>query len=255
MEVAKRMLLKGKNAIVTGTNRGIGQKVLEVFAENGANVWACARSHSDEFEKNCQELENKYKVKIWPVYFDMTNSEDMKRAVKSIRNDQQPVDILVNNAGITYNSLFQMTSMEKLKEVFEVNYFAPFLFSQYIVKLMQKRKSGSIINFSSTSGMDVNVGRAGYSASKAAFISTTRIMAAELGAQGIRVNAVAPGMTRTDMVIGQIAEQEIEKTVQATMLNRIGEPLDIANTVLYLASDLSAYVTGQVLRVDGGLLN
>lgn len=252
---AREMLLQGKNAIVTGCARGIGKAILTVFAQNGANVWACCRTKSEEFEDFARHLATTQSVRIIPLYFDLTDASAMKDSVKAIISEKIPVHILVNNAGITYNALFQMTSLEKMREVFEVNAFAPFSFSQYIVRLMIRQKSGSIINISSTAALDANPGRTAYGPSKAAVSCLTRVMAHELAEHNIRVNAVAPGITNTDMVEASMSEAVIQKAVESTRLKRIGEPSEIADVALFLASDLASYVTGEVLRVDGGLQN
>jgi 3-oxoacyl-[acyl-carrier protein] reductase len=246
------MLLKDKNAIITGCAQGIGKAMLETFAANGANVWACARVKTDEFEAHAKALSEKYHIEIWPVYFDMTDHDQLKIAVKSITSTKRPVDILVNNAGITYNALFLMSTMAKLREVFEVNFFSQFLLSQYIAKTMMRQKKGSIINISSSAAIDGNAGRSVYGASKAAVICATRAMAAELGEYGVRVNSIAPGITKTSMLTS-MTDKVIQDTILQSDMKRPGNPDDIANAALFLASDMSSYVTGQVLRVDGGL--
>jgi 3-oxoacyl-[acyl-carrier protein] reductase len=246
------MLLTGRNVIITGSAQGMGKAMLEIFAANGANIWACARKRTDEFEANAQSLRDRYHVEIWPVYFDLQDHEQLKTAAKSIMATKKPVDVLVNNAGITYNALFLMSSMEKLREVFDVNFFSPFLFSQYIAKTMMRQKKGSIINISSSAGIDGNAGRSVYGASKAAVICATKAMAEELGEFGVRVNSIAPGITRTTMV-SSMSDKVIQETILQSDMRRMGEPEDIAKTALFLASDLSSYVTGQVIRVDGGM--
>lgn len=249
------MLLKGKNAVVTGCARGIGKATLAAFAQNGANVWACCRARSDEFETFTRQLAAEYGVRIVPLYFDLTDPAGMKEAVKSIMATKVPVDILVNNAGITYNALFQMTSLEKTREVFEVNFLSQVSLSQYIARLMVRQKSGSIINISSSAALDANPGRGAYGASKAAVLCMTRVMAHELAEHNVRVNVVAPGITNTDMVEASMSEATIHAAVQSTRLKRMGDPAEIADAVLFLASDLASYITGEVLRVDGGLQN
>jgi 3-oxoacyl-[acyl-carrier protein] reductase len=249
------MLLARKNAIITGCARGIGKSMLEAFAENGANVWACCRTQTPEFEQFAAELARTHGVKITPLYFDLVDAARMKEAIKAIKAEKVPVDALVNNAGITYNALFQMTSMEKMREVFEVNFFAQMALSQYIVNLMVREKSGSIINISSSAALDANPGRGAYGASKAAVICMTRAMAHELAKFNVRVNAIAPGITDTGMVAASMSEAVIEATLCQTRLKRMGKPSDTANAAVFLASDYSTYVTGQVLRVDGGLQN
>lgn len=245
-------LLEGKNAIVTGCSRGIGKGIVEILAQNGANIWACARKKDVEFEKMLESVSNEYKVEIKPIYFELADKNELKAAVKIIMSDKKNVDILVNNAGITYNALFQMSTIDKINEVMDINFVSPFIFTQYIVKLMLKNKSGSIINISSSAALDGNSGRSVYGASKAALLCATKALSEELGDQGIRANVIAPGITKTDM-LSSMTDEVINETVTKTDMKRAGMPSDIANAVLFLASDLSSYITGQVLRVDGGM--
>lgn len=160
--------------------------------------------------------------------------------------------LLLNNAGITYNALFQMSTIDQIHHTLEVNFVAPFLFTQYIVKLMLRHGHGSIVNIASSAGQDGNSGRSVYGASKAAVICATQALSEELGNKGIRANVIAPGITQTDM-LSSMTDEVIQETVRNTDMKRLGEPLDIANAALFLASDLSSYITGQVLRVDGCL--
>jgi 3-oxoacyl-[acyl-carrier protein] reductase len=246
------MILKGKNAVITGCNRGIGRAILEGFAANGADVLACVRRETAEFVNTCKALSQKYAVTISPIYFELADSDQIKAVVKQIQATKRPVDALVNNAGITYNALFQMSTIDKLKEVFEVNFFAMFLFTQYISKLMVRQKSGSIINISSTAGLDGNSGKSVYGASKAAVVCMTKAIAAELGEHGVRANSIAPGMTDTEMLTS-MSEAVIRESLQSGDLKRVGKPSEIADVAVFLASDLASYLTGQVIRVDGGI--
>lgn len=248
----ENMLLSGKNAIVTGCARGIGKKIVEVFAENGANIWACARKKTEEFDNYTLSLSDKYNTEVIPVYFDFESKEEIKAAVKQIMSTKKNVDILVNNAGITYNALYQMSTLDNIQNVMNVNFVSQMLFTQYIIKLMVKNKSGSIVNISSSAALDGNSGRSVYGASKAAVLCSTKSLAEELGSQGIRANSIAPGITQTDM-LSSMSEEVIADTVANTDIKRVGKPLDIANAALFLSSDLSSYITGQVLRVDGGM--
>lgn len=249
------MLLTNKNAIITGCARGIGKSMLEAFAESGANIWACCRSKTPEFEQFAVELAQAKGVRITPLYFDLADAAQMKEAIKAIMAAKVSVDVLVNNAGITYNALFQMTSIEKMRQVFDVNFFSHMSLTQYIVKLMARQRSGSIINIASTAALDANPGRGAYGASKAALICMTRVMAHELAEANIRVNAIAPGITDTGMVSASMSDAVVAATVEQTKLKRMGKPSEIARAAVFLASDLASYVTGQVLRVDGGLLS
>lgn len=246
-------MLKGKNYIITGCNRGIGKATMTVFAKNGANIWACMRKESSEMDEYLNQLQQTYNVIIWPIYFDITNEEAIKKVAKDIKGQKITVDGIVNNLGVIHTALFQMTSMETAKELFDTNYFYPMLLTQYILKLMIKNKSGSIINISSSAAIECNEGRSAYASSKAAIIATSKVMAKELGNHNIRVNAIAPGLTMTDMMKNSTPEDVQAATLKRVSLGRIGVPEEIANTALFLASDLSSYMTGQVLRVDGGM--
>jgi len=247
------MLLKDKVAVVTGCNRGIGKEIVRVFAENGANIWACVRKENQSFTEYVHNLEQKYSVNINPVYFDLGDEKQIKAGVKIISNSKQPVNILVNNAAIIFTALFQMTSMKKLKEMFEINYFSQMLLTQYISRMMMRQKSGSIINISSSAAIEGNEGRTGYASAKASMIASTKVLARELSPYNIRVNAVAPGLTLTAMMENSTAEDALKETLNRICMRRVGQPEEIANSVLFLASDLSSYITSQVLRVDGGM--
>ncbi len=245
-------VLHGKNAIITGCARGIGKAMLENFAKHGANVWACGRILTPEFEALCTALTSKYRVQVTPLCFDITDKDAMKAAVKVVMKSDLKVNVLVNNAGVTYNALHQLTAESALREQMEVNFFAPFLFTQNIVKLMLRHGTGSVINVASSAALDGNSGRAAYGASKAALLCATRALSREVGTQGVRANVIAPGITETDM-IGSMTEAVIGETVSGTDMRRIGLPTDIADVAVFLASDFSSYITGQVLRVDGGM--
>ena len=247
------LLLKNKNTVITGCNRGIGKEIIKVFAENGANIWACVRRESGTFSKYINNLEQKHSVSINPVYFDLSDEEQIKTGVKTIKETKEPVDILVNNAGVIFTALFQMTSMQKLKEMFEINYFSQMLLTQYISRIMMRQKSGSIINISSSAALEGNEGRAAYASAKAAMITSTKVLAKELAPYNIRVNAVAPGLTQTEMMESSTPEDALKETLNRICMKRVGQPEEIANSVLFLASDLSSYMTSQVLRVDGGM--
>lgn len=241
----------GKNVIITGTNRGIGKELVIRFAQKGANVWACARKESEEFENFIKETAKEFGVEITPVYFDLTDDNAITTAIKSIIAEKKSIDVLVNNAGVAYGGLMQMTPVDKIKEVFQVNYFAPVLIMQLVSRIMQRQKSGSIVNIASVGGIETNPGYLAYGSSKASIIWATQSVAKELGIYNIRVNAVAPGLTDTEM--GRFkSDEEIEKTINRTGLRRMGKPSEIASAVLFLASDEASYVTGEIMKVDGG---
>ena len=245
-------MLKGKTAFITGTNRGLGRAFVEEFAKNGANVIAHARKETPEFVTFCSDIARQTGVVIKPVFFDMVDSTAMKAVVRDLMMSKSPVDILVNNAGVTDNALFQMSSEKMLRSEFEVNVFAQFLLTQYILKIMIRNGGGSIVNVSSLSGLRGDVGRSVYGMTKAAIASFTQSLAAEMGRKGIRVNAVAPGFIKTDMM-AYMTEDVIAHNIEQSRLGRIGMPEEVAKLVVFLASDMSSYMTGQVVRVDGGM--
>lgn len=247
-------MLKGKNAIITGARGGIGMATVKVFAENGANVWACDLAWDDESRKQLRKDEEKYNVWIKPVEFSITNDFQIKNFTQMLIKEKHAVDILVNNAGITAESTtFHMTSIDKIKEVMSVNFYGMTLMSQYISRLMARVKKGSIINIASVAGIDGTPAQYEYVASKAAVIGATKELAIELGKQGIRVNAVAPGITDTRM--GEKVEEKLKNdTLTNTIMKRLAKPEEIANVIAFLASDKAGFITGQVLRVDGGMI-
>ena len=246
-------MLSGKNIVITGALQGIGKATLEYFAQNGANVWACALKPTDEFEAFCKELESKYSVWVKPVYFDLTNADEMKAAVKSIQTTKQPVDALINIAGMAKDAIFHMVSMDTMKLVFEVNFFSQMQFSQYITKLMLRNPNPSSVVFvSSISAIDGNAGQLAYGSSKAALIGAMKTMSKELASKGIRVNAIAPGVINTDM--NKVVPQEvIDEKIKTMDIKRMGEASEVASVLAFLASDLSKHITGQVIRIDGGI--
>ena len=247
-------LLSKKVTVITGCNRGICKSILIKFAEQGSKIFACTRQEDKAFSDFCSDISKKYQTKIHNIFFDLNKVDEMKKAASKIKELSEKVDILINNAGIIQTSLFQMTKIEDLRKIFEVNFFSPFLFSQYIVKLMIKNKTqSSIINISSSAAIEANQGRSAYASSKSALITLSKVMSKELSNFNIRVNAIAPGLTNTDMMKKSTSEKYLKETINRISLKRIAEPEEVANTALFLASDLSSYINGQVIRVDGGL--
>ena len=252
------MLLEGKTAVVTGCNRGIGKAILENFAKNGADVFAVVRKEQEEFTLYINELMSEYKVDIIPIYMDLSNEDEIREGAKSIlgykdsEGNKKNIDILVNNAGMSnpLNS-FAMTKMETIRSAFEVNLFGPMLLTQLLARNMMRNKSGSIVFVSSSAAFDGGA-NIEYSASKAAIIGEVKRLAVEYGPYNVRVNAVAPGLTATDM--GNSMSEEDEKiALSMNIMKRKGEPREIADTVAFLASDMSSFITAQVIRADGGL--
>jgi 3-oxoacyl-[acyl-carrier protein] reductase len=246
------MLLKDKVVVVTGANRGIGKSILELFHAEGASIFACARTQTENFEGDLKKIASQGQGFIKPIYFDFSEPDQIKNAIQKIIAHSKVIDVLVNNAGIASGSLFQMTPVSKVKEIFEINFFAQLQFSQSLARLMTRAKSGSIINMASVSGLLGDSGTLSYGSSKAALIYATKTMARELGEFNVRVNAIAPSVTKTDM-FNQMESGARDKMIMSTALRRPAEVIEVANVALFLASDLSSYVTGQTLRVDGGL--
>ena len=193
------------------------------------------------------------KNKIIPIEFDLNDESQIKDAANKIISSELHIDILVNNAAIIHTAIFQMTSIKKLKEIFEIDFFSQTIFTQYILKSMIKNKKGSIIYISSSSALDGNEGRSAYSSAKAALIAQSQVLARELGIYNIRVNTIAPGLTDTDMMKNNTKEETIKDVLSRVSLKRVANPEEIANVALMLSSDLSSYITGQVVRVDGGM--
>lgn len=246
--------LRGKNIIITGCNKGIGKATLEKFAACGSNIFACVRSNTKEFKEFCLDIEKKKKIKIHILKIDLAKKKSINNCVEEILKITRNIDVLINNAGILFNSLFQMTSEKKLKEIFQINYFSQIYFSQMLSKNMIKNKKGNIIFVSSTSGINGDYGRFAYSSTKAAILSATRTLAKELAIFNIRVNAVSPGLTKTDLMLSNTKEQVIEDEVQKISLKRVADAEEIADVILFLASNKSSYINGQNIIVNGGNL-
>lgn len=245
-------LLKDKVGFVTGAGRGIGRGIVTEFAKNGAIVYANALKDGSVDDLS-MEMREVYNVTVIPLYFDVTDSVALKDAFVKIQKEQGRLDVVVNNAGVMKDALIGMVSKKLMEDTFAVNVFAVMELLQLAAKLMTRRKSGSIINISSIVGVNGNKGQLVYSASKGAVIALTKTAAKELANKNIRVNAIAPGMIDTDM-FRSIGEEYISKRLTNIGMGRLGTPEDIAKTCVYLASDLSTYVTGQIIGVDGSAI-
>ena len=243
---------EGKNIVITGCNRGIGRVMLEHFCQEGGNVIACVRTITNQLLSEFHNLEKESGIHIYPVKMDLETEESIREGLREIAALKLPIDVLVNNAGIEHGALLMFTKMSDLRRVFQVNYFAQVQITQYVAKLMSTHKQGSIIMMSSILGINAASGTTAYGASKAAVISFTKTAAAELANMGIRVNAIAPNVVDTDMG-HKMDERTLTMLMSNTDLQRIAAPEEIAKVALFLASDESSYITGQVIRVDGGL--
>ena len=246
------MLLKNKTALITGANGGIGLSILKKFSENGADIIACTRSKNEKFEQLILDISKKNKNKITPIYFDLSKENEIGQAIEKISSISNKIEIVVNNAGINQVSLFQMTSIEKIKEIFDINFFSQLKLTQKLMKIMIKNKKGSIINISSNAAEECDAGRVGYASSKAALIAFTKVLSKELGSFNIRVNAVAPGLTNTNMMGKDVSKKVIEEAIKRVALKRPAEPEEISDVVVFLGSDLSSYISGEVIFVTGG---
>jgi 3-oxoacyl-[acyl-carrier protein] reductase len=244
-----KRLLEGKVSLITGTSRGIGQAIAERYAEEGAIVYANARELSS-IDEWCKECSMKYKTTVSPVYFDVTDHIAVKKSVLQIMNEQQQIDILVNNAGVVTYELLGMIQFESLRNMFEVNVYAMIHLIQLVSRIMSRKKKGSIINISSIVGVNGVKGQLAYSATKGAVVSLTKSAAKELSSQNIRVNAVAPGMVDTER-FHNVFEKKFKERLSDIGMGRLAKPYDIANACLFLGSDLSDYISGQILGVDG----
>lgn len=245
-------ILEGKICLVTGSNRGIGKAIVERYAEEGAIVYANARKVGslDEWATSCSL---KYNTQVIPLYFDVVDNAAAKQAILRIKNEQQRLDVLVNNAGLVTYELLSMINFESLREMFDVNVIGTIQLIQLASRLMTRQKSGSIINMSSIVGDKGVKGQLAYSATKGAVISVTKSASKELASSNIRVNAIAPGMVGTDRLL-EVFEKSFKNRLSDIGMGRLAKPEEIANACVFLGSDLSEYVTGQILGVDGGTI-
>ena len=245
-------LLKGKTVIVTGASRGIGKGIALTLAKNGANV-AFTYTKSVEAANNLLKEISSLGVKCKSYQSNAANFEDSKTLVENILNDFESFDVLINNAGITKDNLLMRMSEEDFDKVIEVNLKSVFNMVKACQSVFLKQRSGSIINISSIVGLKGNPGQSNYAASKAGMIGFSKSIALELGSRNIRSNVIAPGFIETEMT-SELSEDVVSKWIEGIPLKRGGKPEDVANLCLFLSSDLSSFITGQVINVDGGML-
>lgn len=234
-------MLKDKIVLVTGASRGIGKAIADKFIENGAIVYSGVRSKID------------YQGKALPIILDVCDLESIKSCVKSIKHDHGKLDVLVNNAGITKIERFDMMKQTSLQDIYNVNIFGLINVTQTAMRLLRKSSAPCIINMSSIMASNSDVGQSAYASSKAAVESLTRTWSKEYVEQGFRVNAIAPGNVDTDM-FNILPEDKLEEAISRIGLRRLATPEEIANVALFLASNMSSYVTGEVINVNGGLV-
>ncbi len=246
-------LLEGKNVIITGASRGIGKGIAQVFAKHGANVaftYSSSEAPALELEKELTDMG----VTAKAYKSNAASFEEAEKLVAQVLEDfGGRIDVLINNAGITKDNLLMRMGEEDFDKVIEINLKSVFNMTKAVQRTMLKQRKGSIINMSSVVGVKGNAGQTNYAASKAGMIGFTKSVALELGSRNIRCNAIAPGFIETEMT-DKLDEKTVQGWRDAIPLKRGGSPEDVANACLYLASDLSDYVTGQVLNVDGGML-
>lgn len=245
-------LLKGKNALITGASKGIGRSIALRFAQEGANVGFTYLSSVEQGEALVKELEG-YGIKAKGYRSDASDFAAAEKLMQDFITDFGIIDILVNNAGITKDGLLMRMSEEQWDSIMTVNLKSVFNLTKAATKFLMKQKYGSVINMTSVVGLKGNAGQANYAASKAGIIGFTKSVALELGSRNIRCNAIAPGFIETEMT-AKLDEKVVAEWRNAIPLKRGGQPEDVANACIFLASDLSAYMTGQVLQVDGGML-
>lgn len=245
-------LLDGKVCLVTGASRGIGAATVRRFAEEGAIVYANARAPLN-IDGLCLEMSESCHTTVKALYFDVRDEPSAKNAILQIRRETGKLDVLVNNAGVMKDALIGMISKHLMQEIYETNVFGVMNMLQLSSKQMKIQKSGSIINLSSIVGIEGNPGQLVYSATKGAVVAMTKTAAKELAGLGIRVNAIAPGMIDTDM-FRSIGEEKMKEHLSNIRMGRLGTPEDVADAIVFLASDLSRYVTGEILGVNGGAM-
>ena len=245
-------MLSGKVAVVTGGTRGIGRAVVETFLENGAAV-VFFGSRKETVDTALASLKERfYDVKMEGMYPDLTDEKAVQQAMQDIRERYGHIDILVNNAGITKDGLLMGMSEEDFDKVIDVNLKGTFNMTRALTKTFMRQRGGCVVNMSSVVGLMGNAGQANYAASKAGVIGLTKAVARELAPRGVRANAVAPGFVETDMT-AKLSEKVRTATEEQIPLKRMARPEEVAGVVRFLASDAAAYITGEVVRVDGGM--
>ncbi len=244
------MLLEGRSAVITGASRGIGAAIARRFAAEGARVLLCGRG---EGVTEVAGAITQARGSAVALRGDVREDAFLRQLVQTSRKEFGGLDVLVNNAGLMHGGVVGMTSAETTRELLEVNVVAPIALTQYAIRAMDPARGPSIVNVASLAGVRGLDGLSAYSASKGALVAYTRAAAKELAPRGIRVNAVAPGFIATGMIEG-LEPELLRRRVESITMGRIGTPEEVASAVLFLASDLSRYVTGQVLGVDGGAL-
>ncbi len=243
---------ENKVVMVTGADGGIGREITKKFAAEGATLILTSIADTPAFADFVNVLKNEYKVEVYPFCFDLSDEEAIKEGLKAIKSLKLKINVLINNAGMPHLAILPFTKMSDVKKVFQVNYFAQLQITQSLLGCMAKNGEGVILNAASIAGIDGDPGNAVYGATKASMILFTKVLSKELAPQGIRVNAVAPGLTSTPFAdaMGDKAKASME---QISSMGRLATPKEIANTYFFLASEEASFINGQVIRVDGGV--
>lgn len=244
-------MLKGKTAVITGGTRGIGKAIARKFAENGADVALVATTDNDKARETIEELKN-LGVNARLYTCNIRDAEEVGAVKEEIMTDFSKVDILVNNAGVTRDNLLPSLSVMDIDDVIDINLKGTMFMTRAFIRDFVRSRSGNVINISSVVGLMGNKGQTNYAASKAGVVGLTKSVAKEYGRKNIRCNAIAPGFIETDMT-GSLSETQRGEIAGNVPLTRLGKPEDVANAALFLASDLSGYITGEIIKVDGGM--
>ena len=245
-------MLKGKNVIVTGATRGIGKEIALTLAQNGANIAMNYRNLNSEVEDLINEIKS-FGVDVLAIKCDVSITDEVDNFVKEVKSHYNTIDILVNNAGITKDGLILRMKEEDFDDVLDVNLKGTFNTTKAVSSIMVRQKYGKIINISSVVGISGNAGQCNYAASNAGVIGFSKSVARELASRNINVNVVAPGYINTDMT-KNLPDKVKEEIIKSIPMKKIGDPKEVANLVLFLSSNLSDYITGQVINVDGGMV-
>lgn len=241
-----------KVACITGAAGGMGRAVATELAKRHADLILCDLQESENFTVFIEGLKAEYGVQVYPFYFNLEDEESIKEGLKAIKVLKIKIDILVNNAGMPHLAILPFTKMSDVKKVFQVNYFAQLRITQSLLGIIKKNENSSIINLSSIAGIDGDIGNSVYGATKASMALFTKVLSKELTSSHIRVNAVAPGLTNTNFAT-MMGQKAIESMEQISTMGRLGNPQEIANTIVFLASDEASFINGQIIRIDGGL--
>lgn len=242
--------IENRIVLLTGADGGIGKEIAKKFAKEGAHLILCFKEENDNVNDLITALISEYEISVSPIFFDMLDEESIKNGIKDIRNLKLKLDVLVNCAGIPHLAILQFTKMADVRRVFQVNYFAQLQITQGLLPIIKKNKESAIVNLSSVAGLNGEPGNSVYGATKASMAIFTEVLAKETASFGIRVNAVAPGLTATQFadVMGDKAKESMKSL---SVLHRLGTPEEIANAVYFLASPAASFINGQILRVDG----